>query len=108
PDPRLALVSLWGALETLFFVGKGELRFRISSLIAAFLEEPGEARHKLQKRIAKLYDARSEAAHGARSPSGDTQDLLETYSLMKRVLVKILESNHVPTKEELEGSLFGA
>jgi hypothetical protein len=108
PQARLALVSLWGALESLFFVGKGELRFRVSSLIASFLEAPGDERLKLQKRVAKLYDARSQAAHGVPNESADLINLRETYQLMKRVLVKILESNHVPTREQLEAFLFGA
>jgi len=41
PSPALAMVSIWGALESLFSPAKIELRFRISSNIAAYMEPPG-------------------------------------------------------------------
>src|SRR3712207_1227325 len=60
-NSALALVSLWGALEALFSPSTSELKFRVSSLIAAFLEPPGIGRARLQKEVAKLYDKRSAA-----------------------------------------------
>ena len=36
-SPSLALLSLWGAIETVFSPGRAELRFQISSNISAFL-----------------------------------------------------------------------
>lgn len=101
----LALVSLWGALEALFSPSTSELKFRVSALIAAFLEPPGKARHALQKEIAKLYDKRSAAAHG--KPKHDTDDLLATFNLLRRVLLEIIERGEVPSKEMLEEALFG-
>jgi len=73
-NPALTLVSLWGALESLFSPSTAELKFRVSSLIAAYLEPPGKSRHTLQKKIAKLYDMRSAAAHG--KPKHEAEDLL--------------------------------
>ena len=102
--PSLALLSLWGALETLFSPARAELRFRVSSNIAAFLEKPGEPRLALQKKVAKLYDARSAAAHG--SVSTQPNELIGTFVLVKRVLAAILDSNEVPSKEDLEKLLF--
>lgn len=102
----LALVSLWGALEALFSPSTAELKFRVSALIAAFLEPPGAARHALQKDIAKLYDKRSAAAHG--KPKHDAEDLLATFNLLRRVLFEIIDRGEVPTKETLEAALFGA
>lgn len=101
----LALLSLWGAIETVFSPARYELRFRISSNIAAFLEDPGPLRLKLQKKAAKLYDARSAAAHGKKNTKHD--DLLETFALAKRVITKIIDAKHVPSKDELEQRLFG-
>lgn len=102
----LALVSLWGALEALFSPSTTELKFRVSALIAAFLEPPGKERHILQKDIAKLYDKRSAAAHG--KPKHDAEDLLATFNLLRRVLFEIIDRGEVPSKDTLEAALFGA
>jgi hypothetical protein len=101
----LILVSLWAALEALFLHSTTELRFRVSALVAAYLEPPGEERYALQRRIAKLYDKRSSAAHGQ---SGfHAQDILDTFNLLRRVISSIIEDRHVPKKDELEKKLFG-
>lgn len=102
----LALVSLWAALEALFSPSTSELSFRVSALISAYLEEPGAARLSRQKLIAKLYSKRSAAAHG--KPTHDQQNLLDSFNLLREVLTKILDNGRVPSKEELEASLFGA
>lgn len=104
-NSALALVSLWGALEALFSPSTSELKFRVSSLIAAYLEPPGDARVQLQKSVAKLYDKRSAAAHG--KPKHEGKDLLDTFNLLRRVLVAMIDHAAVPTKEELENLLFG-
>jgi hypothetical protein len=101
----LALVSQWGALEALFSPSTSELKFRVSALIAAFLEPPGAGRATLQKEIAKLYDKRSAAAHG--KPKHQPEDLLATFNLLRRVLIEIIGSGKVPSKDDLEGILFG-
>jgi len=101
----LSLISLWGALEALFSPSSSELKFRVSSLIAAFLESPGKPRLVLQKEVARLYDKRSAAAHG--KPKHDAEDLLKTFNLLRRVLFKIIDDGKVPTKEMLEAALFG-
>jgi len=104
-SPSLALLSLWGAIETVFSPGRAELRFRISSNVSAFLEDPGLPRLELQKKAAKLYDARSAVAHGSKNTKHE--DLLETFAIAKRVITKIIDANHVPSKDELEQRLFG-
>lgn len=104
-DTSLYMLSLWGALESLFSPARTELRFRVSVNIAAFLEPFGKGRLLLQKKIAKLYDTRCAIAHG--KPKKVTKPLMETYILMRRVLIKIFEDNHVPTKTELEQNLLG-
>jgi hypothetical protein len=101
----LTLISLWGALEALFSPSTSELKFRVSSLIATFLESPGSDRHALQKDVAKLYDKRSAAAHG--KPRHEVDDLLATFNLLRSVLIKIIDRGEVPSKEVLEGWLFG-
>ncbi len=101
----LALVSLWGALERLFSPSHYELSFRVSATIASYLEPPGNARLDFYRRVKRLYDARSKAAHG--SPIEENKSLFDTYALLKRALIKMIENKHVPTREELETVLFG-
>ncbi len=101
----LTLVSLWAALEALFSPSTSELRFRVSALIAAYLEPPGQQRHQRAREVAKLYDRRSSAAHG--SSKHDDADVLATFNLLREVLTKILNEQHVPSKDELERKLYG-
>lgn len=105
-NTALTMVSLWGALEALFSPATSELKFRVSSLIASYLEAPGVERAKSQKEVAKLYDKRSAAAHG--KPTHNSEDLLGTFTLLRRVLMKIIDFKKVPTKDDLEGMLFGS
>lgn len=105
PNPSLSLVSLWGAIEAIFSPSTTELKFRVSSLIAAFLEAPGASRLAKQRRVAALYDQRSAAAHG--KPKHSSDHLLETFELVRAVLIRITELGHVPSKAQLEEGLFG-
>lgn len=104
-DPDLYLLALWSGLEALFSSARTELRFRISALISAYLEEPGADRLALQKQIAKLYDARSATVHGSSTTSHD--DLIATHQLSRRIILKILNDMAVPTNQALEERLFG-
>jgi hypothetical protein len=105
PNPSLSLVALWGAIEALFSPSTTELKFRVSSLIAAFLVPPGGARLAKQRQVAALYDQRSAAAHG--KPRHTPEHLIESFELVRTLLIKIIELGHVPTKAELEQGLFG-
>jgi hypothetical protein len=107
-NPSLALVAVWGALEHLFSTSNQELSFRVSANIAAYLEPPGRERYKLFRQIKGLYDHRSKAAHGdSRANSIDTTPFVETFAIARRVLLKMVETRHIPHKKELEASLFG-
>lgn len=103
--PALTLVSLWAALEAIFSPATTELKFRVSSLVAAYLEPPGERRKRLAKDVARLYDKRSAAAHG--KPSHETSHVLASFNLVRDVLIKILSEGRFPTKEHLENLLYG-
>jgi hypothetical protein len=104
PNPAVALLAVWGALEHLFSPAKQELRFRVAANIAAYLEPPGVSRLTLHQRITKLYDARSAVAHGAKLKTRDAW--LETYGLANRIVLKMLARGHVPSKDEFERELF--
>jgi hypothetical protein len=102
----LEVLWLWSALEAMFSTGREELRYRMSSVIASYLEMAGLARMSLQKDIAKLYDGRSAAAHGREDKAHDS--LGDTFELVRRIVVRIIETNEVPTRAALEARLFGA
>jgi len=105
-SPSLGLLTLWSALEHLFAPSKSELRFRVSALIACYLESAGAERMQLHKRLLKLYDERSQAAHTTNAVEGEAAS--ETYEVMRRVLLKIISDDCVPSREFLEQLLFGA
>lgn len=105
-NEALALVSLWAAMEALFSPSTAELKFRVSALIASFLDEPGEFRRSRQKAVAHLYDKRSAAAHG--KPKHQSADLVATFELLRRILIKMIHQRSVPSKDELDALLFGA
>ncbi|CAE6792143.1 HEPN domain-containing protein [Paraburkholderia nemoris] len=106
PHHALTLVSLWGALEALFSPSTSELRFRVSVLIASYVHPPGEERLALQREIFELYDKRSAAAHG--KPKHNTSHLVQTFNILQRVLVRMIEENEVPNKIALNNMLLGA
>ena len=105
-SPALALLSLWSAIEGMFSPARTELRFRVSSLIASYLEPPGIARQNLQREVARLYDARSSVAHG--TSHQPLQEMRQTYELVRRILAVIIESGSAPSRDDLEAKLFGS
>jgi hypothetical protein len=104
-SPALALLAVWGALERLLSPSQAELRFRVSANIATFLEPPGRDRYTCFKKVKGLYDNRSKAAHG--SGDDDLMPYAETCAIARRVLLKMIQTRHVPNKQELEANLFG-
>jgi hypothetical protein len=100
-----SLLALWGGLEQIFSPSPGELRYRVSSMLASYLEPPGESRLELYKKILKLYNDRSVAAHTARQI--EHGPLVETYVLMRNTLVRIIDENVIPSQQDLEARLFG-
>ncbi|MHB1355212.1 MAG: hypothetical protein ACYCZF_04440 [Anaerolineae bacterium] len=100
----IGMMTLWGGLERLFSVGNLELRFRIAAYIAAYLEPQGVERITLFKSIKGMYDARSRVAHGSRLES--SKDFVDTWSLYRRVIKKVIETNTVPSQNLVEELLF--
>jgi hypothetical protein len=102
---QLALVSLWGALEQLFSSNNAELTFRVSATIASYLYPPGKRRFDMFKKVKGLYGERSKAAHGAKDASNTA--LSGTYTILRSVVIHMIDQKHVPTRDELEGFIFG-
>jgi hypothetical protein len=99
-----SMLATWGALEQLFSPSRGELRFRVSSYSATYLEGPGARRLALYKQLLHLYDVRSKAAHTATSI--ESAPLAQSYIILRNALVKMVEEENVPSQLELEAKLF--
>lgn len=99
-----SLLAMWGGLEQIFAPSTAELRFRVAALLASYLEPHGTARLELYKEILKLYNARSIAAHTAEET--EPGPLVQTYVIMRNVLVRMIDANKVPTQADLESALF--
>jgi len=96
----LGLVQLWGAFELLFATSRYRKTMQMGSRISAYLEPPGESREALRIHIESLYESRSDAAHG--NPAGQDESFFASYSLLKRVILKILAENYVLSVGDLE------
>jgi len=101
---EFGLVSVWAALERLFSAHTAELKYRVCSNIAAFLEPPGQQRYDMFKHLSKLYDDRSNAAHG--SPIKSPTAYMDSATIAARVILRIIELNKVPNKDDLEQELL--
>jgi hypothetical protein len=101
---ELGVVSVWGALERLLSSNSAELKYRVCTNIAAFLEPPGQERYLMFKELLKLYDDRSAAAHG--SPMKGDAPYMDSTHIASRVLLRIIELNRVPSKDDLESELL--
>jgi hypothetical protein len=99
-----SLLTVWGALEQLFAPSTTELRYRLSSNIAAYLNPPGEKRLEAYREILDLYNHRSTAAHTAKDV--DQSAFLGSYVLMRNALVRMVDEQHVPDQKELERAIF--
>jgi hypothetical protein len=99
-----SLLTLWGGLEQLFSPSTAELRYRVSSNLAAYLHPPGDERLAKYREILELYNKRSTAAHTASEI--DQGSLVKSYIVMRNVLIRMVEDQHVPTQAELESAIF--
>jgi hypothetical protein len=101
---ELGLVSVWAALERLFSSNAAELKYRVCTKIAAYLEPPGEGRYIMFKYLTKLYDARSAAAHG--SPVKRHSAYMDSATVASQAVLRIIELGQVPTTDDLEKELL--
>lgn len=100
-----SLLALWGGIEQLFSPSPGELRFRVASLMASYMEPMGSGRRELFKKLMRLYNERSLAVHTAQET--ETGPLLETYVLLRNALVRMIDEGKIPNQDDLEALLFG-
>lgn len=96
----LGLIQLWGAFELLFATSRHRKTFQLASRVSAFLEPPGETREALAREVASLYESRSDAAHG--NPSGQEDAFFQSHALLRRVIIKMIQDDFVPSVLDLE------
>lgn len=99
-----SLLTVWGALEQLFAPSSGELRYRVASNIATYLEPRGHQRLETYKQILKLYDARSVAAHTTKEV--DRTVLIRSWIILRNAVVKMINEHRVPSQSDFEHLLF--
>jgi hypothetical protein len=99
-----SLLAMWGGLEQIFSPSPGELRFRVAASMASYLEAQGPKRLALYRDILKLYNERCVAAHTTQEVA--TDPLVQTYVIMRNVLVRMIDDGKVPTQSDLEALLF--
>ena len=99
-----SLLALWGAIEQLFSPNTGELKYRVSANLAAYLCDRGEKRLALFKELSLLYNHRSTAAHT--SKESDHSPLINSYIHLRNAIIKIIDAGKLPSQEDLEGLIF--
>jgi len=103
---RMVLASLWAGIEALT-EAQTELRYRISSYIASFLEPAGTKRLEMFHKLQELYNLRSQAVHGQKiTDQKIVAGIKETKLILSQVLCKIIEINKIPNKKDFEEQLF--
>ncbi|HZK96874.1 MAG TPA: hypothetical protein VFC67_21930 [Prolixibacteraceae bacterium] len=102
--PSTSLINIWGAIEQLFSPNTGELKYRVSSNLAAFLQEHGDKRLEVFKELSHLYNDRSIVAHTAKEI--DYSPVVSSYIHLRNALMKIIELGFVPSQDYLEELIF--
>ncbi len=103
---RMSVIALWAGIEAIFGI-TSELRYRLAIEIAAYLEVDNKDRVNLYKKIKKMYDIRSKAVHGSNIDEKIIiEHIKETKSILRRILIKSIEANNLPSHEEFEYSVF--
>jgi hypothetical protein len=99
------MLTIWGALEQLFAPSAGELRFRVATNLASYLEPRGPGRQRTFKKILKLYNERSAAAHT--TAEIEATHVLQSWVLLRNALMRMINERKVPDQDDFEHLLFG-
>jgi hypothetical protein len=98
-DPQVAFLALCRALETLLSPA-GEPSPRLPSHLEGFLGEPRTA--------DAMEDLEAERARAEDGVDPEPESLARAYDLVRRVLLKVIEEDHVPTEAEIQAGSFRA
>ena len=104
---RMTTASLWAGVEALFGINS-ELRFRLSALVAAFLEPRGAQRITRYRVVKSLYDFRSRAVHGGTLDDAMlSQHIRDVRVMLSALVCKMVEIKRVPSEDEWDATLLG-
>jgi hypothetical protein len=104
--PTMSLLTLWSGLEAFFAIDR-EQSFRLSLMISYFLESEPAKRKELFEKTLKEYGMRSAVAHGRKHKRAEVEDSVNwTASILRRCLVKTIETKAFPTRDSLLFSLI--
>lgn len=103
---RMQAAQLWAGIDAVFDV-QHELQYRLATLTARLLAQPGPACRALFKEMKTLYGERSKIIHGRKI--GD--DKIRTHigavrGRLAEILTRLVELGKVPTNDEFEEMLF--
>ncbi len=86
-DPRIAMASIWCALDALFGKNESQLSKKLCERIAGFLQQTTYAE------VRMLYDFRCDAVHGRLlDPKSMSDGLRKSYALLRHSLIRAIES----------------
>lgn len=103
---RMSAASLWSGFEALFGIST-ELRFRLATLAASYLEERGSPRLERYRTIKRHYDFRSKAVHGLPATEDELRDHVRLVrSLLAEVLCRMTEGGRALSAEDFEAQVF--
>lgn len=97
-----ALVTIWGAMETLIRPGRREITKILASTLAAFLEPPGPERDRVFQKIGSLYQVRGQFVHASQPP--EITQLQGSVDIGRRTLMACLERQLLPDIDELQAA----
>jgi len=103
---RMVLASIWAGVEALFEI-QSELKFRLATYIASFLEPRGMSRYELFSSVKRQYDFRSKAVHGSQISDEELYKNIRSMRIMlSRIICRIMEHGEVPTVKYLDSIVF--
>lgn len=97
---RMKAAQLWVGIEAIFEV-QFEISYRLPLLAALMLEPRGPECKQLRNHVKKLYNERSKAIHGQEFKNAKDH-VQAVRQLLARLLTKIIEDGHLPSKEDFD------
>ncbi|CAN5593367.1 hypothetical protein BH10PSE6_BH10PSE6_04290 [soil metagenome] len=101
PNPAMSLLTAWSGLETLFAIDR-EQTFRLSLMLAYYLETDPKLRKQVFDEARSSYNARSAVTHGRKIKDEDVNAAVGwTIQTLRRCLVRAIESGALPETDSL-------
>lgn len=99
-SPAMSLLTLWSGLEAFLSI-EHEQTFRLSLMTAYYLESESRARKLLFDQMRAAYAVRSAVTHGRKHPKGLAMNVDWIAEILRRCIVRAVETKSLPTTESL-------